>query len=109
MEKVKKQILTLANSEKFESLLEWYEAGHEPDSGYEWQEETFEEAFRIFGGVYQQTGGNVYVGMLKLAENIWAVFSADLIRIVRVLKESEDVFEMLEDGNTVDIFVKYAN
>lgn len=47
--------------------------------------------------------------MLKLADHVWAVFSADLIRIVKVLKESQDVFEMLEDGNTVDIFVKYAN
>lgn len=48
------------------------------------------------------------VGMIKLAPKVWAVFSADLIRIIKVKKESVDAFDLLEDGNCQTYFVEYA-
>ena len=95
---------------KFNKLLKWWEAGHKEDADpvYEWQQDTFEEAHRIFGATYEQTGGDVYVGILELSKDIYAVFSCDLIRIVRCDQKLEHIFDILEDGNNETISVQYA-
>lgn len=95
---------------KFNSLLEWWKNGHTDDQvvGYGWEQDTFEEARRIFEADYQQTGGGIYVGIVELSKDIYAVFSEDLIRIIKCGESFKDKFEILGEGVYENIYVVYA-
>ena len=101
----------MTQTTKFNELLEWWREGHvdDPVIGYDWQQDTFEEAHRIFEADYQQTGGDVYVGIVEIEKNIYAIFSSDLIRLVVCDKKFGDIFEMLDEENLPTLFKEYAS
>lgn len=93
---------------KFNKLIDWWEKGHE-DELFDWGHDTFEEAHRIFGADYEQSGGDVYVGIVGLVDDLYAVFTSDSIKIIKTKKLYDSFDEIIQDGNSVDIFVKYVN